>query len=91
MSQEQEPRLQFEPSPTLSLGGAGWVMIALGVVTAAISFFVDVTVPVSLTERVANMDKIAVRHMFLASSLTVFLSGWLLVAAAAVVKAIARR
>ncbi len=91
MSQEPEPQLQFEPSPTLSLGGAGWVLIALGVVASGAAFFLDVTVPVSLTERVANVDKIAMRHMVLASGLTVFLSGWVLVAAGTVVKAIGRR
>ena len=91
MTDNKSPELQFEPSPSLNLGGGGWLLIGLGVFGAVMAFFMNVGVDVSLTERVANVDKVAIRHMTLNASLAIFVSGWVLVAAGAIEKAVRRR
>lgn len=61
----------------------GWLMILGGAVAVAAAFFIDVGVSsgadglYGLPERVANADKMAIRHMVLACGLTSFVSGWI--------------
>lgn len=76
------------------LGAVGWLLIALGVIVGGFAFFFDVGVGsgseglYGVPERVANIDRIAVRHMILATGLASIVSGWVLVAANHVAKAV---
>jgi hypothetical protein len=76
------------------LGGLGWSLIALGVMVAIGAFFFEVGVGsgsgglYGVPERVANIDRIAIRHMLLATGLASIVSGWVLVAANHVAKAV---
>jgi hypothetical protein len=68
-------------------GGAwAWIMILIGAGLAGWSFIFDVGMATGagsefgLPDRVANLDKIAFRHMILASGLGLFICGHILLA-----------
>lgn len=82
-----------EVGGTVALGG--WWLIAAGVIGAIVAFAYPVGVATvglyGIPDQVANLDKIAVRHMIMAVSLALFVSGSVLVAAGAVQRELRRR
>ena len=79
------PRQEKSPSGAWPLAAWGWVLITIGAVTSALAYFYSVGVsvdgPYGLQSEVANLDKVAVRHMLLGSGLALFVSGWVAVSA----------
>lgn len=78
-------------------GTVGCILVALGILLAVVSFFYNVVadVPADASNyldvgEIANFDKMAIRSMIMMCSASAFVSGWLLVAASAVVSAIDR-
>lgn len=82
-------------------GGAGmiglaWFLILAGVAFAGGAFAYDVGVGsgsgglYGIPERVANVDKVAIRHMLLVCGVGCFISGWVLIGAEHVAAAIRR-
>lgn len=72
-----------------SVAAGGWWLFGLGVVGALIAFVFPVGVEVSGlygADSVANIDKIAIRHMILAVSLAMFVGGCALIGAGAIQK-----
>ena len=71
-----------------TVSSGGWWLAVVGGLGAAGSFFFPVSVPTEglygLPSQVANIDLIATRHMILASALSLFISGCVLIAAGAV-------
>jgi len=78
-----------------TMAGIAWLLIIGGVLCSAGAFYYDVGVGVAgsygLGNRVANVDKIAIRNMILACGLTSIVSGWALVSAGLIVKALRQR
>lgn len=70
----------------------GWVLVIAGALAGILAFFYRVGVPVGslyvADGEVANLDRIAIRHMLLASALTAFVSGWVVLAADRIVQEI---
>jgi hypothetical protein len=82
-----------EPKPPSDpVQGFGTWLIVLGVVGAFASFFFPVSVETSglygVPDRVANIDRIALRHMCLAASATSFVGGCVMFAAGYVARAV---
>lgn len=78
---------------TVSTGG--WWLLGLGLVGAAVAFFYPVGVDTvglyGAPDQVANLDKIAIRHMILAVSLASFVAGSVLIGAGALQRELRRR
>ena len=93
MSQEAMQPITIKPSDGSEWSFLGWLMVAAGAGLMAWSFFYDVGRDVGvagLYGRVANTDAVAIRSMILTSGSAVLVSGWIVVAAALVAKAIRR-
>lgn len=83
-----EPDLEpMAPAAVPNSGGAwAWIMIVIGAGLAGWAFFFDVGTAIGagseygLPDRVANLDKIAFRHMILATGLGLFICGHILLA-----------
>ena len=77
--------------------GLAWVLILVGAFTTIAAFGYDVGVSsgsaglYGIPDRVANTDKLAIRHMILACGLAGFISGWIVLSAAMVIGQLARR
>lgn len=73
-------------APPNSGGVWAWIMIVIGAGLAGWAFFFDVGMTIGagseygLPDRVANLDKIAFRHMILATGLGLFICGHILLA-----------
>lgn len=88
----------LEPGPGPGSGFLvfGWLMILAGVGAAIGAFYFDVGVSsgsfgaYGVPERVANMDRVAIRAMILAGGQALFVAGWISVAAGAILGAIKR-
>ncbi|WP_368933480.1 hypothetical protein [Brevundimonas naejangsanensis] len=78
-----------------AMSGIAWLLIIGGVLCSVGAFYYDVGIAVAgsygMGDRVANVDRIAIRNMILACGLTSVVSGWVLVAAGLVVKALRQR
>lgn len=65
----------------------GWWLVTFGVVGALVAMLFPVGVDApgiyGIPDQVANIDRIAIRHMILAASLAAFVSGFVLIAAGA--------
>ena len=75
----------------------GWFMILGGIVIAGMSFSYDVGVSTGtaaglygMPERLANSDKMAIRHMILACGLASFVAGWIALCSGLIMKAVER-
>ena len=97
----QEAEMEATPGDNAGqtgLAGGGWMMVLVGAVIVGVAFFFDVGMGTGtdleslyqVPSRVANIDKIAIRHMILASGLALFVSGWVLVGADHIASAVRR-
>lgn len=90
------PAAASTETPGSALSGWALAFILLGVGLSGWAFAFDVGVDsgsaglYGIPERVANTDRLAIRHMILASGLALFVSGWVLVGADHVAKALRR-
>lgn len=88
--QIDDREVSASPSSAMSTWG-GW-LVALGIIGALASFFFPVGVETlgvyDLPREVANIDKIALRHMCMAASLGLFIGGCVMLGAGHVAKAI---
>lgn len=71
-----------------TIATVGWWLFGLGLIGALAAFFYPVGVETpglyGVPDQVANLDKIAIRHMVMAASLAVFVAGSVLIGAGAV-------
>lgn len=79
-----------------ALVGVGWTLVVAGLVVGALAFYYDVGVSTGsagtygVPDRVANTDRIALRHMLLASGLASFVSGWIALTGGLILNAMRR-
>lgn len=72
------------PEPGAGLSQWAWILSGIGLVVVLVAFFMPVGVETfnggayGLPSEVANIDKIAIRHMTLATGLALFVSGVIL-------------
>lgn len=92
---DREPDAVKE-EPINGFQALGWTLIVVGAGLAGAAFMFDVSVATGqaalygVPDRIANVDRIAVRHMMLACGLAGFVSGWIVVGAHAVREALTK-
>lgn len=80
----------------LKFGDLGRILVGLGVVGALLAFGYSVEAREIIGGQdfgptgVANLDKVAIRHMLLAAALATFVSGWIAISADHVAKSLSR-
>lgn len=77
-----------------TVANGGWWLFGLGLLGAVVAalYPVGVSTPglYGIPDQVANIDKIAIRHMIMAASLASFVSGCVLIAAGAIQRELRR-
>nr|WP_312990580.1 hypothetical protein [Brevundimonas diminuta] len=87
--------VQTEEPASLIVGG--WFLVLAGVAISLGAFFFNVGIEstagglYNAPERIANIDRIAIRHMILATGLACFVAGWVVIAAGYVSRSLRKR